>query len=131
MTKNEAIRQIRQAKSAHIRWRALVQAMVAGLESAQGKAPVHHKDCDFGQWFHRDCFKIFGHWRLYQDVDYAHELMHEVYALLHRAYRDGDAERAERLAAHLIGLSHSLLELMALFEEEIITAEIDDFLETP
>lgn len=107
MTKQEALLQVRQAKSAHIRWRAFVQAMVAGLEVGEDKAPTHHKDCDF------------GHWRVYLDVEYAHELLHEVYRMLHEAIDAEEWADAERMTVQLTGISYSLLELMALFEEEI------------
>ena len=127
MTKQEALSQLRQAKSAHIRWRAFVQAMIAGLVVEAGKAPTHHKDCDFGQWFYRDGFQTFGHWRIYQDVEYAHELLHEVYSLLYQAREAGDHAGAERMAEQMTGISHSLLELMDLFEDEIRAAEQDGF----
>lgn len=119
MTKQEALLQVRQAKSAHIRWRAFVQAMVAGLEVGEDKAPTHHKDCDFGHWFYLDGFKAFGHWRVYLDVEYAHELLHEVYRMLHEAIDAEEWADAERMTVQLTGISYSLLELMALFEEEI------------
>lgn len=119
MTKQEALCQVRHAKSSHIRWRAYVQAMVAGLEIEEQRAPVHHKDCDFGQWFYGEGFRAFGHWTLYQDVEYSHELLHEVYRLLHRVLTEGDHPRAAVIMDQLVGLSHSLLAGLELLEEEI------------
>ncbi len=127
MTRQEALLQLRKAKSAHIRWRAFVQAMVAGLEVSEDKAPAHPKDCDFGNWFYKEGFQSFGHWPVYLDVEYAHEMLHDVYHLLHRARKSGEHMEVERLAVQLTAISYSLLELMALFEEEIRLAEQDAF----
>jgi len=119
MTKQEALSQVRHAKSAHIRWRAYAQAMVAGLPIEEQRAPVHHKDCDFGHWFYGAGFRAFGHWPIYQDVEYSHELLHEVYRLLHEVLGAGDQERAAVIIEQLVGISHSLLANMELLEEEI------------
>ena len=127
MTKSEALSQVHHAKSAHIRWRAYAQAMVAGLEIEEQRAPVHHKDCDFGQWFYGEGFKTFGHLQIYQDVEYGHELLHEVYHLLHRVLEEGDQARAAMIMAQLVGISHSLLAAMDLLEEEIRLAATDHF----
>lgn len=127
MTKSEALSQVRHAKSAHIRWRAYAQAMVAGLEIEEQRAPVHQKDCDFGRWFYGEGFKAFGHWQIYQDVEYGHELLHEVYHLLHRVLEEGDQARAAMIMAQLVGISHSLLAAMDLLEEEIRLAATDHF----
>jgi methyl-accepting chemotaxis protein len=107
MTKQEALRQVRYAKSSHIRWRAYVQAMVAGLEVEEKRAPVHHKECDFGHWFYSDGFKAFGHWQIYQDVEYSHELLHAVYHMVFEACANGEQARAATLAEQLVGISHS------------------------
>jgi len=122
MTKQEALRQVRYAKSSHIRWRAYVQAMVAGLEIEEKRAPAHHKECDFGHWFYSEGFKAFGHWQIYQDVEYSHELLHAVYHMVFEACANGEQARAATLAEQLVGISHSLLEAIGLLEEEIQTA---------
>jgi len=119
MTKEEALRQVRLAKSSHIRWRAYVQAMVAGLKIEEKRAPIHHKECDFGHWFYNDGFRAFGHWQIYQDVEYSHELLHAVYQLVFNACGNGEQARAAALAEQLVGISHSLLEAIALLEEEM------------
>lgn len=127
MTKQEALSQVRQAKSAHIRWRAHAQAMVAGLPIEEQRVPVHHKDCDFGRWFYSAGFRAFGHWPIYQDVEYSHELLHEAYKLLHEARSGGDQARGALIMEQLLGISHSLLAGLELLEEEIRLAAKDDF----
>jgi hypothetical protein len=127
MTKQEALSQVRRAKSAHIRWRAHAQAMVAGLPIEAQRAPVHHKDCDFGQWFYGKGFMAFGHWPIYQDVEYSHELLHETYRLLHGVLSEGEQMRATVIMEQLVGISHSLLAGLELLEEEIRLAATDDF----
>lgn len=122
MSKMEALHQVRLAKSAHIRWRAYVQAMVAGLEIEEKKAPVHHKECDFGCWFYGEGFKTFGHWQIYQDIDYSHEFLHKVYQMIFDACASGDLVRAASLYEQLVGISYSLLDAIGLLEEEIQVA---------
>lgn len=127
MTKQEVLSQVRLAKSAHIRWRVHAQAMVAGLPIEEQRAPVHHKDCDFGRWFYSAGFRVFGHWPIYQDVEYSHELLHEVYRLLHEAMRAGDQARAVMIAEQLVGISKALLASMELLEDEIHLTATDSF----
>jgi hypothetical protein len=125
--KHEALRQVRLAKSAHIRWRACVQAMAAGLDVDERHAPLHHKECAFGGWFYGEGFRAFGHWQIYQDIDYAHEFLHAVYRLAFDASARGEQARAVVLAEQVVGISHSLLEGLALLEEEIQAAREDSF----
>ncbi|MEW6678511.1 MAG: CZB domain-containing protein [Pseudomonadota bacterium] len=127
MTKQEAMRMVRQAKSAHIRWRAFVLSMLAGLEVAEHQAPIHHKACDFGQWFYSDGFRAFAHWPIYQDVEYVHELLHAVYERLYQACSEAHQAEAERLSGQLMGISESLLVTLDLLDEEIFTARDEDF----
>ena len=119
MTKQEVMRQVRQAKSAHIRWRAYAQAMVAGLDVEDEHAPIHHKECSFGKWYYGDGARTFGHWLIYKDIEDSHELLHAVYQLVFNACGNGEQARAAALAEQLVGISHSLLEAIALLEEEM------------
>lgn len=127
MTKQEASRIVCQAKSSHIRWRAYVQAMLAGLEIETRRAPLHHKECEFGLWFYHKGFATFGHWPLFQDVEYAHELLHAVYLLIHQALHDGDLTRARKIGEPLVGISYSLLETIDLLQEAIRDSEQETF----
>lgn len=127
MTKQEAVRIVRQAKSSHIRWRAYVQAMLAGMDIEAQRAPLNHKECDFGQWFYHDGFAAFGHWPLFQDVEYAHELLHAVYLLIHKALQEGDLSRARNIGEQLVGISYSLLETIDLLQEEIQASDLEAF----
>ena len=119
MTRQEAAQQVRQAKSSHIRWCAYVQARIAGLEVEDGSAPLDHRQCGFGRWFYGKGFAAFGHWQLYQDVEYAHELLHAVYRLIDAALSAGEQARAAALAGQLGAISESLLKAIDLLEEEI------------
>jgi hypothetical protein len=127
MTKPEALRVVRQAKSSHIRWRAYVQAMLAGMDIETAQAPLHHKECAFGQWLYREGFAAFGHWPLFHDVEYAHELLHAVYHLLHNALHEDNQPRAHHIAEQLVGISHSLVEAIDLLQEEINSCEQEMF----
>lgn len=127
MTKQEAVRIVRQAKSSHIRWRAYVLARLAGMEIDTVQAPLHHKECNLGHWIYREGFAAFGHWPLFQDVEYAHELLHAVYLLIHQALHDGDLSLARNIGKQLVGISYSLLETIDLLQQEIQDAEQEEF----
>ena len=127
MTKHEAVHIVRQAKSSHIRWRAYVQAMLAGMVVETEHAPLHHKECDFGQWFYREGFASFGHWPLFQDVEYTHELLHAIFLMIHQALQDGDLNRARLIGEQMVGISYSLVETIDLLQEEIQSAEQEAF----
>ena len=127
MTKLEALRVVRQAKSSHIRWRAYVQAMLAGMDIETEQAPLHHKECQFGQWIYRDGFAAFGHWPLFHDVEYAHELLHAVYLLLHNALHENDQPRVRNIGEQLVAISYSLVEAIELLQEEINSCEQEVF----
>ncbi len=127
MTKHEALRIVRQAKSSHIRWRAYVLARLAGMEIESVQAPLHHKECNFGHWIYHEGFAAFGHWPLFQDVEYTHELLHSVYLLIHQALHDGDRSRAGDIGKQLVGISYSLLETIDLLQEEIQSVEQEEF----
>ena len=127
MTKQQALRIVRQAKSSHIRWRTYVQARLAGLDIDSARAPLNHKECEFGQWIHRHGFAAFGHWSLFQDVEFEHELLHAVYLLIHQALQDGELGRAREIGQQLVGISHSLLESIDLLLEEILNNEQIEF----
>jgi hypothetical protein len=127
MTKHEALRMVRQAKSSHIRWLAYTQAMAAGLAVEDKQAPVHHKECDFGHWFYQDGFKAFGHWQIFQDIEFAHELLHAVFSLLHQALIKHEPGRAAALLPRVESISHSLLRGLDLLQEEILASEQEVF----
>jgi hypothetical protein len=52
MDKKSALKAIRTASAAHIKWRAYANAMIAGVSVEEGKVPVMHTDCVFGKWYY-------------------------------------------------------------------------------
>ncbi|MFQ3667227.1 MAG: CZB domain-containing protein [Sphingomonadaceae bacterium] len=117
----------RHAKSSHIRWRAHVQALIAGLDVGERETPVDHRQCEFGQWFYREGFNAFGHWQIFQDVEFSHELLHAVFQLIQGALCAGNPARAAVLAVQLMGISQPLLEAIDLLQEEIRSREQEAF----
>jgi len=121
------MRQVRQAKSAHIRWRAYAQAMVAGLDVEDEHAPIHHKECSFGKWYYGDGARTFGHWLIYKDIEDSHELLHALYKKIYEACKAGKTRQAQQLTEQLIGISRTLLDAIGLLEEEIRETEEELF----
>ncbi len=48
----KCLQQIARAKSAHLRWRAYAQALLAGQEIEEGQLPLEHTECQFGRWYY-------------------------------------------------------------------------------
>ena len=51
MNENEALQQLRKAKTAHLKWRTYAQALVGGVSVEADKTPLAHTECEFGRWY--------------------------------------------------------------------------------
>jgi len=142
MNKQLALQSLRNAKSAHLQWRARAQALVAGVELDESSVPVVHTDCKFGQWYYgpgQDLASL----PTFRAIDTPHELLHAVYMKIFRALHGKDTRNAlqklfgkkvdfdaNRLAeaksymGELIDVSRTLLEIIEQLEKEI--KEMDD-----
>jgi hypothetical protein len=137
MSKKEIISHLRSAKSAHIQWRSFAQALVAGIPVEQDHVPVVHTSCKFGKWYYGPGQQL-SSLSSYGAIDTPHEMLHQVYMkifklLFGKDERSGFAklfgsnaklkqehqEEADLLMQKLLSISETLLEAIALLEEEI------------
>ncbi|MEA3410583.1 MAG: CZB domain-containing protein [Pseudomonadota bacterium] len=93
MQKEDAMKRIRAAKSAHLQWRARAQALVAGLPMDDSKVPVMHTDCKFGQWYYGDGQEL-GSLDSYRAIEVPHEILHGVYMKIFKALHEEDERSA-------------------------------------
>lgn len=119
--KDEALHMLRKAKSAHIKWRSHAQGMVAGLDLAEDKTPVQHGDCAFGRWYYGAGQRALGHYDLYEGVEAPHRILHQIYGEIYHYIKKGKAEKAREKLPHLMEISRTLLETIALLEQEVTT----------
>lgn len=78
MTRDEAIKQLRAAKSAHLQWRAYAQALISGVPLEESKVPVIHTDCKFGQWYYSDGQDLTD-LKNFREIEKPHEDLHALY----------------------------------------------------
>ena len=92
MTKQEIMKRLRIAKSAHLQWRARAQALVAGIELDDEKVPIIHTDCKFGQWYYGDGQDL-ASLPSFQAIEKPHEILHAIYMKIFKTLH-GDDERS-------------------------------------
>ncbi|RBW48538.1 CZB domain-containing protein [Marinobacter sp. F3R11] len=138
MSKKDALSQLRQAKSAHIRWRSYAQALVAGIPVEQDHVPVMHTDCKFGKWYYGEGQKL-SSLSSFEAIETSHQILHQIYMEIFRLLFGEDdrsalkklfgskasakwkkQEQAGRLMEKLVAVSATLLEAIGLLEQEIL-----------
>ena len=138
MNKTDALAAIRRAKSAHIKWRAFAQAMIAGVPMTNEKLPKLHTECEFGKWYYGDGNRLLGNLDSFRGVEGPHEVLHAIYQRIFNLLRDGEGEtlldrlikskasrerrrteQARELMVELIAVSETLLKSIEILEEEI------------
>jgi hypothetical protein len=110
---------IRRAKSSHVRWRAYAQGLVAGVEVKPENLPVKHTDCRFGKWYFSEGMETFGDLAIFRDLQGAHEMLHAVYEQIFNLVQKGQFDAAQGKLNQLMDISRTLLEGLALLEQEV------------
>lgn len=134
--KNAALAQIRAAKSAHMHWRAYAQAIIAGVETEENKAPVRYTDCTFGKWYYGEGQKTLGHLDAYQAIAVPHKVLHAIYERIYQTIHSEEKKGLARLWSkesaqtrktqarehldEMIGASETLLKTLDILEQEIL-----------
>lgn len=137
MTKKEILNQLRAAKTAHLQWRAYAQAMVSGLPVEQDQVPIVHTKCKFGQWYYGPGQSL-SSLPSYEAIEVPHEILHQVYmklfkllfveddrSLFGKLFRSRGKfdkkrqEEADALMQNLLSVSRTLLEAIAMLEQDI------------
>ncbi len=77
-TKTEILNNLRNAKAAHLRWKAHAHAMVEGLPLEEGQIPLIHTDCSFGKWYYGPGQSL-STMSSYAALDEPHEQLHMTY----------------------------------------------------
>ncbi|MCP5418018.1 MAG: CZB domain-containing protein [Chromatiaceae bacterium] len=138
MNKIEALSAIRRAKSAHLKWRAFAQALIAGVPVTDDKVPKLHTECDFGKWYYGDAKKHLWHLDAYQGIESPHEMLHAIYGRIFNILHGMEGERlfsrlfttkaererrrseiAQNLLVELVAVSETLLRAIEILEIEV------------
>lgn len=136
MNKADALAAIRKAKSAHIKWRAFAQALIAGVEVSDDQIPKSYTECEFGRWYYGLGKKHLGHLESFHAIDAPHEVLHAVYARIYATLHSkegilsrmftSDTERdrrkldsAQALMLELVAISETLIMTIGILEQEV------------
>ncbi len=146
MDKKEIIHKLRNAKSAHIRWRTYAQALVSGLEVDDDKVPVLHTDCAFGKWYYGSGQRL-SSVAAYKAIEHPHEMMHQLYMKLFKhLFEEEDVSlfrkltglsskknkhngQAEIFMKEIIDMSKTLLETIEVLEREVMNMSDNEIAE--
>lgn len=107
------------AKMAHLRWLGYAEDLIDGGPVPESKAPLLHTDCEFGRWFYGEGKELLGYLEHYLLVDEVHRVMHRIYQEIFVAVQAGKLDLARAGLPELAQTSASLLEAMALLEEDV------------
>ncbi|EGV31373.1 hypothetical protein ThidrDRAFT_1995 [Thiorhodococcus drewsii AZ1] len=147
MTKKEILTQLRAAKTAHIQWRSYAQALISGLPVDQDHVPVVHTTCKFGKWYYGPG-QVLSSLSAYEAIDVPHETLHQLYmkifntlfseddrSMLQRLFGSkGQLDKKRRQEAdimmqNLLAVSRTLLEAIALLEQEVMQLSDEELAE--
>lgn len=138
MDKKEIIKQLKAAKSAHIKWRSYAQALVAGLPVSEEKVPAKHTNCTFGRWYYGPGQRL-ASLPAFQAIETPHQHLHDIYRQIFNLLfeveqkeagffqrllgasrkQPGQQERIDLLLNSLIEVSKTLLAATELLEQEV------------
>jgi hypothetical protein len=138
MTKKEILMQLRAAKTAHIQWRSYAQALMAGLPVDQDHVPVVSTTCKFGKWYY-GAGQSLSSLSAYEAIELPHDALHQIYMRIFKIlFSEQDRSlfqklfgtkgqldkkrqvEAEALMQHLLSVSRTLLDAIALLEQEVM-----------
>lgn len=120
----EAQQKLRKAKTAHLKWRTYAQALAAGLNIDETKAPLDHTSCEFGQWYHGSGQTLRDATPLFDEIAEPHRLLHEIYAELYQLAKvNKPPQQIREKLVSLEGISGSLLELIDACIDDIRSSQ--------
>ncbi len=145
MTKDDALQQLRAAKTAHLQWRAYAQALISGVPLDEQKVPVIHTDCKFGNWYYSSGQDLSGLKR-FRDIEKPHEDLHAVYMEIFKtlygedtrsglsklfgskqSYKQSQMDKAKVLLDDMINVSNKLVGLIDNLNLEVKSMDDDKF----
>ena len=151
MNKAETVKQLHQAKKAHVKWVQRAKALIEGLPVEKDAIPVDCTECKFGQWFYgegqnlnampgMDCL---------HDIETLHFALHDVYMKIFKVYfgemnrsffsklfnmKKSVSERDKQVARdyydQMLDISHQLLEVIDRLERRLHAMTSETFSES-
>lgn len=115
-----ALSQLRDAKSAMLRWREYAhQHMVSGVVVGTKGAPVEPTKCEFGMWFHGTGAEMLGHIPQFRIIRDAHFSLYEAHKQIHHHLLSDELEYAKQQWKHFTHLFHQMLDAIVALEKDL------------
>lgn len=89
MNRETVLKNIRNAKNAHLKWVKRAKHLVLGLPISNEMIPLNPTSCEFGSWLYRDGFKCKVLSRLaneLNEIEKNHVRLHDVYLHIYQIY---------------------------------------------
>ena len=119
INKHLALRQVFEAKSAHLKWRAYALGMVENVDCPPECAPLSSAECEFGKWYFGQGKELLEDTVFYHSLEPPHEILHALYWKIYGLARDGELDEARRCLPSLREASDILLQALSYLEAEI------------
>ena len=141
MTQNDFLNELRDAKSAHVKWHAHAQALSMGLEAGNEKVPQLYTNCTFGKWYY-GAGQFISNIQGYQEIEPLHMELHKIYIEIYQSYilpakkglftNKSKAEKKKQenldlMVTNLHNISKTLLNKITELEKAILAINNDDF----
>jgi len=146
MTKNEILKNLNLARTAHLAWVRKAQLLVHSTDAiSKNQLPLKANDCSFGNWFFNAgqvLFCIMSE-KLVKGVENTHEELHNSYLKIFKIYFDQEENRlfilerpkeidpllqkkAEKELRNLENISEELIALLDRIESNFTQLDDDD-----
>ncbi len=122
MDKHAALLELRQARSALVRWRQYVHGLTTGHTVGSRANPIEPHQCAVGQWLHGNGKELLGHIPQFHAIHESHATLHQLHDQLHRHVLEEEAEHARQKWQHLSQVFHEVMDSLTAVEHELLAA---------
>lgn len=122
MDKHAALLELRQMRSALIRWRQYVQGLTTGHTVGSRAAPIEPHECAVGQWLHGKGKELLGHIPQFYAIHESYAALHRLHDQLHQHVLEKEADHAHQKSQHLTQAFHEIMDSLTALEHELLRA---------
>ena len=148
MKKDEILRQIHNARKAHISWVQRAKALVAGVPLSEDQIPMNATECLFGKWFYDEGIRLkkLPGFEIIDDIERQHIDLHEEYLKIFQIFfgqkpsllgkllpffkkkvTPEERQHAKIILADLEKTSNELLDILSLLERRVEALQPEAF----
>lgn len=112
MDKQAALSQLRNAKSAMLRWREYARhhSVSGSAIGSKGVPAAEHTECRFGAWFHGSGTDLLGHLPEFCAIRDTHSELHQIHVQIHHHLLSDEIEFAKQQWKHFSDIFHQMID---------------------